>query len=215
MNYLYLLILLPLPILLNRWRGTGTIFNIFGFRLIGNVIYAFYIALLIGFATALNHSLLPFSTIVLNGTNTVYVFENSQFFSSSIFALLGAILYIAGESYSFGKWVGYLVSNNGAIELDNKAGTKFPFIHQTANFFISQEKNYKRYCQLALSIRGLYWWTPIMIVLAYADLINWYMAFINSIHLTLICLLSSQAIGKPTAKIIELIKAIYQDIKSA
>jgi len=176
-------LLLPLPILLNRMRGTGTILNIFGFRLIGNIIYAFYIALLIGFATAISSILLPFSTIVLNGTEAVYVFENSQFFSSFIFALVGVALYIGGESYSFGKWVGYLVSPNGAIEYENEAGTKFPFIHQTANFFVPQIKNYRRYCQLALSIRGFYWWTPIIILLACIGLINWYVAVLNSIVL--------------------------------
>lgn len=127
--------------------------DMFTITITGTMLYTFYLALLVGFL------------------------------STYYYGLLIAILFVAGESYSFGKWVGYLVSDNGAIELDNKAGTKFPFIHQTANFFISQEKNYKRYCQLALSIRGLYWWAPIMIVLAHADLISWYVASLNSIIL--------------------------------
>lgn len=46
-------LLLPLPILLNRWRGTGTIVTIGKFRLIGNIIYAIYIAGIVGCAYAL------------------------------------------------------------------------------------------------------------------------------------------------------------------
>lgn len=153
MNYLYLLILLlPLPILLNRYRGTGDMFTI---RITGTMLYTLYLGLLVGFL------------------------------STYYYGLAVAILFVAGESYSFGKWVGYLVSSNGAIELDNKKGSGFPFIHQTANFFIPQIKNYKRYCQLALTIRSFYWWTPIMIVLAYADLISWNIAVLNSIILAI------------------------------
>ena len=151
MNYLYLLlILLPLPILLNRYRGTGDMFTI---RITGTMLYTLYLGLLVGFL------------------------------STYYYGILVAGLFVAGESYSFGKWVGYLVSPNGAIELDNKKGSGFPFIHQAANFFIPQEKNYKRYCQLALTIRAFYWWSPVMMVLAHADLISWNIAVLNSIIL--------------------------------
>lgn len=151
MNYIYLIsLLLPLPILLNRYRGTGDMFTI---TITGTMLYTLYLGLLVGFL------------------------------STYYYGILVAILFVAGESYSFGKWVGYLVSDNGAIELDNKKGSGFPFIHQAANFFIPQTKNYKRYCQLALTIRSFYWWSPIMIVLAYADLTSWNIAVLNSIIL--------------------------------
>lgn len=176
-------LLLPLPMLLNRWRGTGTIFNIFGFRLIGNIIYAIYIALLIGFASALNHSLLPFTTIVINGTDTVYILENTQGFSSFIFAFLGAGLYIFGESFAWGKWVGFLTKDNQPKDYDNDDGRSFPYIHYMANFFIKEKEDYLNYCRLALSIRGFIWWTPILILLGFIDLLSWYQVAINSIIL--------------------------------
>lgn len=153
MNYLYLLIiLLPLPILLNRYRGTGDMFTI---RITGTMLYTLYLGLLVGFL------------------------------STYYYGLAVAILFVAGESYSFGKWVGRLVSDEGAIELDNKKGSKFPFIHQTANFFIPQEKNYKRYCQLALTIRSFYWWAPIIFVLFYADLLSLYIAIFDVLVLSI------------------------------
>lgn len=161
-TYLYaLLLLVPLQIILNRWRGTGDMFTI---TITGTMIYTLYLGLLVG-------------------TLSTYYY-----------GILVAILFLAGESYSFGKWVGYLVSNNGAIELENKKGSSFPFIHQTANFFIPQVKNYKRYCQLALTIRSFYWWGPIIFVLVYIDLLSLYIAiidvFILSIGFPLACELS-------------------------
>lgn len=153
MNYLYLLIiLLPLPILLNRYRGTGDMFTI---RITGTMLYTLYLGLLVGFL------------------------------STYYYGLAVSILFVAGESYSFGKWVGYLVSEDGAIELDNKKGSGFPFIHQTANFFIPQTKNYKRYCQLALTIRSFYWWSPIIFILFYADLLSLYIAIFNVLILSI------------------------------
>lgn len=167
-------LLLPLPILLNRWRGTGEIFNIFGFKLIGNIIYALYIALLIGFATAISSILLPFTTIVLNGTDAVYIFENNQIFSSFIFALVGAGLYIAGESFAWGKWVGWLTNYDGVgkPDYDNDDGRSFPYIHYMAQFIVKQEVNYTRYCEVALTIRGFVWWILLFIFIYSIGLIS-------------------------------------------
>lgn len=126
-------------------------------------------------------------TITITGTMiyTVYLGLLVGYLSTYYYGLAVAILFIVGESYSFGKWVGYLVSDNGAIEFDNKKGSGFPFIHQTANFFIQQEKNYKRYCQLALTIRSFYWWTPIIAVLFFADLLSLYIAIFDVIVLSI------------------------------
>lgn len=111
MEYLYLLIiLLPLPILLNRYRGTGDMFTI---RITGTMLYTLYLGLLVGFL------------------------------STYYYGLAVAILFIAGESYSFGKWVGRLVSDEEKMELDNKKGSKFPFIHQTANFLYHKQRTIK------------------------------------------------------------------------
>ena len=185
-------LLLPLPILLNRWRGTGTIFNIFGFRLIGNIIYAIYIALLIGFATAISSILLPFSTIVLNGTDNIYVFNNSQILSSILYGLLGGILYIAGESFAWGKWVGWLTDYDGVGKPDynNDDGRSFPYIHYIAQAIVRQENDYTTYCEIALAIRGLFWWLPLLVLLGTIDLISWYQVAFSSIFL---------AVGFPVA----------------
>lgn len=162
MNYIYLtLLLFPLPILLNRYRGTGDMFTI---TITGTMLYALYIGILIG-------------------TLSTY-----------LYGILVAGLFLAGESYSFGKWVGYLVSPNGAIEFDNKKGSGFPFIHQTANFFIPQDKDYLNYCRLALTIRAFYWWSPIIAVLVYIDLLSLHIGifdlFVLSIGFPMACELS-------------------------
>lgn len=165
-------------------------FNIFGIKLIGNIIYALYIALLIGFATAINSILLPFTTIVLNGTDAVYIFENNQIFSSFIFAFIGAGLYILGESFAWGKWVGFLINNKSAHDFNNDDGRSFPYIHYLAQTIVKQEKDYKLYCQVALSIRCFILWTPLLLLLGFIDLLSWYLVAISSIIL---------AVGFPVA----------------
>ena len=134
-----------MEIILNRWRGTGDIFYISKFAITGTMIYALYIGLLFGLLS------------------TWYI------------GLLSIALFLLGESFGLGKWVGYLTySENYNKEQfeNNKAGSKFPFIHQTANYFINQSNPYK-YSVLALSIRGLYWWLPLYLLFAYIGLINY------------------------------------------
>jgi hypothetical protein len=188
MELLYtVLLLLPLPILLNRWRGTGTIFKIFKFELIGNIIYAIYLALVVGFSTAINHIMLPFTTIVLNGTNAVHTFTNTQCFSSIVFGVLGAGLYIAGESFAWGKWVGWLTDydNQATKDYNNDDGRSFPYIHFIAQAIVKQEVNYTRYCQVALAIRGFVWWTPLLVLLGSIGLISWYLVIFSSLMLSI------------------------------
>ena len=111
-----LILLLPLPVLLNRWRGTGTIVTIGKFHLIGNIIYALYIAGIIGCAYALT-----FGGWISVG-----------------YGLLGGILYIAGESFAWGKWVGYLThyEGEGKHDYDNDDGRSFPYIHYIAQSIV-------------------------------------------------------------------------------
>ena len=95
MAALYILILLlPLPVLLNRWRGTGDIFKIFGFAATGNILYAVYIALVIGLL------------------------------STWYYGLIAGALYILGESMGWGKWVGYLTADNQIENYNDKDGQK-------------------------------------------------------------------------------------------
>ncbi len=103
--------------------------------------------------------------------------------STYYYGLLAIVLFLFGESIGFGKWVGYLVSDNGEIEYDNKTGKSFPYIHYIANNLINEKEHYKEYCQVALFIRGLFWWTPLLVLLGYIDLLSWYQVFVNSILL--------------------------------
>lgn len=155
-----LFLLLPLPVLLNRWRGTGTIVTIGKFRLIGNIIYAVYISIIVGCAYALT-----FGGWISIG-----------------YGLLGGILYIAGESFAWGKWVGYLThyEGEGKPDYNNDDGRSFPYIHYIAQAIVRQEKDYTTYCEVALTIRGFIWWTPLLILLGSINLLSWYQVAISS-----------------------------------
>ena len=139
-----------IEMLLNRWRGTGDIFNISGFAITGTMIYAFYMFVLV------------------------------SILSNPIYGFIATLVFLVGESYAWGKWIGHLTYpenyNKGQFE-NNKAGSNFPFIHQTANYFINQSKPYY-YSVLALSIRGLYWWLPLYLLFAYIGLINYFEAIV-------------------------------------
>ena len=165
MTIFILVLMLPLPVLLNRWRGTGAIVTIGKFRLIGNIIYALYIAGIVGCAYALT----------FGG------------WISTVYGLLGGILYIAGESFAWGKWVGYLThyEGEGKHDYNNDDGRSFPYIHYIAQSIIKQEENYKRYCQVALAIRGFIWWTPLLILLGCINLLDWSQVIISSLVLSI------------------------------
>ena len=142
-----------MEILLNRWRGTGDIFKIFGFAVTGNTLYAVYIALVIGLL------------------------------STWYYGLITGLLYVLGESMGWGKWVGYLTSDKAPENYDDMEGYDFPYIHKTANLIVNERKNYKKYCQVALSIRGFYWWILPYLFMAFVDLISYYEAVVFSILL--------------------------------
>ena len=170
MTIFILVLMLPLPVLLNRWRGTGAIITIGKFRLIGNIIYALYIAGIVGCAYALT----------FGG------------WISTVYGLLGGILYIIGESFAWGKWVGWLTNYNGVGKPDynNDDGRSFPYIHYIAQSIVKQENDYTTYCEIALAIRGLFWWLPLLVLLGIIDLISWYQVAFSSIFL---------AVGFPVA----------------
>lgn len=155
-----------IEMVLNRWRGTGDIFNISGFAITGTMIYAFYMFVLV------------------------------SILSNPIYGFIATLLFLVGESLAFGKWVGYLTypENYNKEQFEaNKKGSNFPFIHQTANYFINQSNPYK-YSLLALSIRGLYWWLPLYLLFAYIGLINYFEAiligFLLGIGFPIACILS-------------------------
>jgi hypothetical protein len=123
--------------------------------LTGTLIYSLYLGLLIGFL------------------------------STYYYGILISILFILGECFGWGKWVGALTSKDYVKAYDDLEGYNFPYIHYLANFFIKEKEDYLNYCRLALSIRGFVWWTPILILFGCIDLINWYQVIINSIILPL------------------------------
>ena len=101
--------------------------------------------------------------------------------STWYWGLLAAGMFLMGESFSWGKWVGYLTSENGEVEYDNKTGRSFPYIHYIANGIVDQEMNYRLYCQVALAIRGLVWWLPVLAVLGVAGVFPWWLVLVNGV----------------------------------
>lgn len=171
MDYL-LIVLLGFIILgtavLNRLRGTGLIKH-FGnikifkqdvkINLVWNHIFGLWYACLFGFIT------------------TWYI-------GIAIF-----IAYIIGESKGWGEWVGALTTSEIKDEqwlkrqyIDNE-GVGFPYIHQIANAVVKEQiegtleeklKQYNKYATLALTLRGVYWWSLVYGVIAWFGLINLY-----------------------------------------
>ncbi len=163
MNYLYLLSFLPLPLLLNRWRGMGIIFKVFNYEVAGSLIYGLYYALLFGLIT------------------TYYI------------GILTFMLYLGTEHQGFGKWVGFLTKDNVPLEEKYKKlqGYSFPFIHQTANFFVRETANFFWYSTIALFFRGLYWALPLyfgLVVFQYISTLDYLIvSFIYAIGFPLAC----------------------------
>lgn len=129
-----------MEILLNRWRGTGDIFNIWKLRITGTMIYALYIGLLFGVLT-----------------QNIFI------------AVLTLIGFLAGESFGWGKWVGALcypeTKTDLQLQYDDLEGYSFPFIHYIANFIVKEKENFFQYCRVALGLRGFIWAMLIYITL--------------------------------------------------
>ena len=140
---------------LNRLRGIGDVMRVGNFRVTGIMLYALYLMVVV--------------TII----------------SEWYYGLAFVVLFVAGESYAWGKWIGYLVDyeDEHSPEYDNKVGKSFPYIHYVANAIVSERVNYKRYCQVALTLRGLVWFAPMYAVLGVAGVINWIEVVVISIVL--------------------------------
>lgn len=141
--------------ILNRLRGTGDVLRVGGFMVTGTMLYALYLMVVV--------------TMI----------------SEWYYGLAFVVLFLAGESYAFGKWVGYLVDYEAEHkpEYDSKVGKGFPYIHYIANYVVSERVDYKKYCQVALAIRGFFWWFPLYLLFAYIGLISYFEATIIGILL--------------------------------
>ena len=164
---------------LNRLRGTGVIKHFGTLRvgeiklwkfvtpkvevnvnLVWNHVYGMYLGLIVGLLTM-----------------NVYA------------GLAVLVAYLVGESKGWGEWVGALTRWETKDEKwlqqqykDNE-GVGFPYIHQIANAVVKEQvegtleeklKQYNKYATLALTLRGVYWWSLVYGVIAWFGLINLY-----------------------------------------
>ncbi len=99
------------------------------------------------------------------------------------------VAYLVGESKGWGEWIGALTRWESKDEKwlekqykDNE-GVGFPYVHQIANCVIKEQvegtleeklKQYNKYARLALTLRGMYWWSLVYGVIAWFGLINLY-----------------------------------------
>lgn len=151
-----------LEAILNRLRGTGDVLRVGNFSVTGIMLYALYLIIVISLVT------------------------------EWYYALAFGVLFVAGESYAWGKWIGFLVDyeNKHEPEYDSKVGKGFPYIHYIADALAPETRNYKLYCQIALAIRGLVWFAPMYALLGYAGLIS----FIEVVSISVVL-----AVGFPYA----------------
>lgn len=87
--------------------------------------------------------------------------------------ILGCIvLYKIGESFGWGKWISSILTNKPHYDEDEGKSVFKVFgktiviwdgIHHITNLFIPERKNFYAYSVLALAVRGIYWWAPLLI----------------------------------------------------
>lgn len=161
-----------MEIFLNRWRGTGNIF----LGITGTMLYMSYIVLLISSLTYVKLDYVIDISEVINLFSykipiTIYI---GKLGTAILCGLFAGLLFLLGESMGWGKWVGYLTASgkDKVINYNDKEGVKFPFIHQTANFFSNEKDDYEEYCETALAIRGLYFWLPLFSFITYLGLLD-------------------------------------------
>jgi len=68
--------------------------------------------------------------------------------------------YIIGESFGWGLWVGNLTEHMNDTMPDDGEGKNNGIQWIARKLVPSYATNMVRYCQVALSIRGFYWWLP-------------------------------------------------------
>lgn len=160
------LLLIPVFAVLNRLRGTGqigsfkkevTLFSkTFDIKMNGAILYG-----------------LVFGAYFVAAIGAYWAF------------FLGFALFMIGESFGWGKWVGTLCytdeeRRNHPYDYEDQDGHKFPYIHHIANLIVDERINYKEYCKVALSIRGWIWFAPILFALSTFASLSFVVAFILS-----------------------------------
>ena len=162
-----------IEMVLNRLRGTGDIFNISKFRVTGTMLYALYI-LIVSALLIFNYNL-EANAVISYLLSLLCVHGYDLVVTNVFYSVSAVMLFLLGESYAFGKWVGFLVDyeDEHTPEYDSKVGKGFPYIHYIANYIVNERVDYKRYCQVALAIRGLFWWLPLYLLFASIGFISY------------------------------------------
>lgn len=109
----------------------------------------------------------------LRGQYAYFAKINALVVALLIFAFLGnfylAIIcglgYLAGEAKGWGVWVGALVTHSGfKDERENR------LIERIAARLFEPKTHWLAFCRVCLSLRGLLWWLPVFVPLAFAGL---------------------------------------------
>jgi len=79
-------------------------------------------------------------------------------------ASLVTIGYVAGESFGWGDWVGTLTTNR-TTAIENTEEGKNNGIRFLTRLVFAPETEWRNYCRMALTLRGLYWWLPTLLPL--------------------------------------------------
>ena len=87
------------------------------------------------------------------------------FFHNFCLALSCGLGYLLGEAKGWGVWVGALVTH-GSYTSEHEV----KFIERVAARFFEPKTHWLAYCRLCLFARGLLWWLPVFVPLAFAGL---------------------------------------------
>ena len=110
----------------------------------------------------------------------VYIMLVVMVVSTWYYGALAGLLYTIGERFGWGKWVGYLADGTPPNYQSNN-GKGFPYIHYIANYFVDEYKDFRKYSQIALTLRGMLWWMPLMVLLGCIGVFPWWLVLVNSI----------------------------------
>lgn len=125
----------------------------------------------------------------LRGTKSYLVWAAASTLAISIYILGSGIIpslavaaaYVAGESFGWTRWV-HGAKGNYDQGLDT--GTKDGSLWITK--LIADEKDKKWFHQVGMSIRGLYWWTPVFLMMWWFGATPWWMAVGATVLLSLL-----------------------------
>jgi hypothetical protein len=93
--------------------------------------------------------------------------------------IITAIVFVAGESFGWGEWIGGIISESTrpvpntpeAREEGARNGIRW-----LANKVVSEDVDYAKHIRVALAIRGIYWWVPVMGTIAFFSGAYWLVA---------------------------------------